>query len=148
MKSSRPTPAALQTATEIAVHFNVDPRTIHYWAANGSIPVAFRKDKIIRFRLEDVLAANQATPVQMTRTLAPQPGEVRSVELSILALSLLLGPEFPRIPTVDLDNITLGEVDEIQRLCSLYETDLNALASFEERAHYAEGVIEGARAAV
>lgn len=86
----------------------MDPRTIHYWAANGSIPVAFRKDKVVRFQLEDVLAANQVAPLQMAASLAPQPGETRAVELPILALSLLLGAEFPRISTVDLDGITIS----------------------------------------
>ncbi|BCU77562.1 hypothetical protein llg_22770 [Luteolibacter sp. LG18] len=139
--------SALKTATEIAAYFNVDPRTIHYWAANGTIPVAFRKDKVVRFRLEDVLASNQAPPMQMAVALATRPDEERSVELVILALSLVLGPEFPRIPAVDLDGLTMGEVEEIQAHCSAFQTDLSGLATFEERAHYAEGIIEGARAA-
>ncbi len=44
----------LYTAAEIAGLLAVEPRTIHYWAEDGRIPVALRTGRTVRFDLDDV----------------------------------------------------------------------------------------------
>lgn len=72
--------------------------------------------------------------------------ESRPVQIVILVLSMLLGSEFPRISSADLDSITMGEVAEIKRLFAAYEVELDTLKIFQERAPFAEGVIAAAKA--
>jgi hypothetical protein len=72
-------------------------------------------------------------------------GEGRNFELVVLALSFVFGPAFPRIPQVDLDSITMGELAQIKRLCAIYADDLADLATAEECGAYAEAVLDAAR---
>jgi len=130
-----PESRALQTAEEIAKVLNVTARTVYLWAESGRIPTAYRSCRTIRFDLEHVLASLNVDTSK----------DGRGVELVVLALSLAIGPGFPRIPKVDLDSITLGELEEIKRLVAAYLTDLNTLATPQECAAYAEGVLEAAR---
>ena len=48
--------AELVPPQTVANHLGVTPRTVKNWAERGDIPVAFRRGKVIRFRLSDVLA--------------------------------------------------------------------------------------------
>ena len=47
----------LQTAEEIAVPLGVHPRTVHAWAADGTIPVALRRGRVVRFSPQAVAEA-------------------------------------------------------------------------------------------
>ena len=48
--------AELVPSQVVARHLAVSDRTIRNWALDGRIPVAFQKGRVMRFRLEDVLA--------------------------------------------------------------------------------------------
>lgn len=45
----------------------------------------------------------------------------------MLALSLVCGPSFPRIPNIDLGSITMDEVNQLKSLCAAYAADLDDL---------------------
>lgn len=125
----------LHTAEEIAAFLKVDPKTVFNWAKSGIIPEAFRVGKTVRYSKDAV------------KTTLGLGGEGRRVELVVMALSLIFGPAFPRIPKVDLGSITMDELAELKRLCSAYAADLEFLESPQEQAAYAEGVLAAARAA-
>lgn len=55
-------PHRLSTTQEVARVLNVTPRTIGRWADDGRIPVAARTDRILRFDLDEVLAALRPNP--------------------------------------------------------------------------------------
>lgn len=128
-------PTDLYTAEEIAAFLKVDPKTVLNWAKDGIIPEAFRVGRTVRFSQDAVKASLDVNFA----------GEGRSVELVVMALSLVIGPGFPRIPKVDLGSITIDELAEIKRLCATYAADLDELKTPEERAAYAEGVLNAAR---
>ena len=96
MPASEPSPdipsADLHTAEEIAAFLKVDPKTVLNWAKSGIIPEAFRVGRTVRFSLDAVKASLNLNSA----------GEGRYVELVVMALSLVFGPNFPRIPKVDL----------------------------------------------
>jgi excisionase family DNA binding protein len=128
-------PVDLHTAEEIAAFLKVDPHTVLNWAKTGIIPEAFRVGRNVRFSLDEVKASLDINNA----------GEGRFVELVVMSLSLVFGPNFPRIPKVDLKSITLAEVEELNRLCAAYSADLDTLGSPQECFAYAEGVLEAAR---
>ena len=133
--SSGNPPDELHTAEEIAAFLKVDPKTVFNWAKSGIIPEAFRVGRTVRFSLEEVkdsLNVNCA-------------GEGRYVELVVMALSLVFGPSFPRIPRVELGSITLDEMEFLKKYCNAYAEDLETLKTPQEGFAYAEGVLEAAR---
>jgi excisionase family DNA binding protein len=132
---STPESKGCQTATEIAAFLNVTPRTVYQWAEEGRIPTAFRNGRTVRFSLDTVMASLNVNYA----------GQDRNFELVVLALSLVFGPAFPRIPQVDLDSITMHELGRIKRLCAIYADDLANFESAEECGAYAEAVLEAAR---
>lgn len=125
----------LYTAEEIATHFKVDPKTIFNWAKAGTIPEAMRVGRVVRFSLDQVRASLDVNTN----------GEGRSVELVVMALSLVFSPAFPRIPQVDLGSITFDEMEQLKKLCTAYQADLESMETPEECAHYCEGVLAAAR---
>jgi excisionase family DNA binding protein len=128
-------PEGLHTAEEMAAFLKVDPKTVLNWAKSGIIPEAFRVGRTVRFSLDAVKAS-----LNLNNT-----GEGRYVELVVMALSLVFGPNFPRIPKVDLGSITMVEVDQLKKLCAAYAADVEALETPQEQFAYAEGVLEAAR---
>ena len=64
-----------------------------------------------------------------------------------MALSLVCGPSFPRIPKIDLGTITMDEMDQLKILCAAYATDLEDFQTPQEQIAYGEGVLEAAPAA-
>ena len=128
-------PDGLHTAEEIAAFLKVDPKTVFNWAKSGRIPEAFRVGKTVRYSMNAV------------KTSLGLGGEGRGVELVVMALSLVFGPAFPRIPKVELGSITLDELTELKRLCGAYAADLEFIVTPQEQAAYAEGVLAAARAA-
>jgi excisionase family DNA binding protein len=125
----------LLKATQLAKVLNVDPATVYNWAKAGSIPVAFRVGESVRFRLDEVLAAGSVD----------SSGEGRSVQLTVLALTIVFGERFPRTPLLDLGSITFDEMEQIKKLCTAYQADLESMETPEECAHYCEGVLAAAR---
>ncbi|MCP5428625.1 MAG: helix-turn-helix domain-containing protein [Chromatiaceae bacterium] len=140
MSTSQPgdPPSDLHTAEEIAVFLKVDPKTVFNWAKSGTIPEAFRVGRIVRYSMDAVKASLGLSTG----------GEGREVELVVMALSLVFGPSFPRIPQVDLGSITVDELAELKRLCAAYAADLDELETPQEQAAYCEGVLEAARIVV
>ena len=140
MPASEPSPdipsAALHTAEEIAAFLKVDPKTVLNWAKSGIIPEAFRVGRTVRFSLDAVKASLNLNSA----------GEGRYVELVVMALSLVFGPNFPRIPKVDLGSITMEEIEQLKKLCAAYVADLEHLDTPQECFAYAEDVLEAARA--
>ena len=135
-RTTDPTPDDLHTAEEIAAFLKVDPKTVLNWAKSGIIPEAFRVGRTVRFSLDavkDSLNVNSA-------------GEGRQVELVVMALSLVFGSNFPRIPKVDLGSITQDEMEQVKKLCMAYAGDLEHLGGPQEQFAYAEGVLAAARA--
>lgn len=132
---SDPPPADLHTAEEMAAFLKVDPKTVLNWAKDGIIPEAFRVGRTVRFSMD-------AVKTSLDLNLA---GEGRYVELVVMALSLVCGPAFPRIPKVDLGSITMGEIENLKLLCAAYAADLESLETPQEQGAYCEGVIEAAR---
>ncbi|MFI2793883.1 helix-turn-helix domain-containing protein [Haloferula sp. A504] len=47
----------LLTAADVASVLKVSPRSVTRWASKGRIPAAVRTERVLRFRLEDVLRA-------------------------------------------------------------------------------------------
>lgn len=125
----------IQTAEELAAYLKVDPKTVFNWAKDGVIPEALRIGRVVRFSLNDVKAA-----LDLNRG-----GEGRHVELVVMALSLVAGPSFPRIPKIDLGSITMDEVAQLKTLCAAYASDLADLQTPQEQIAYCEGVIQAAR---
>jgi excisionase family DNA binding protein len=125
----------LQTTEELAAYLKVDPKTVYNWARDGIIPEAMRIGRVVRFSLEDVKASLDLNRV----------GEGRYVELVVMALSLVCGPAFPRIPKVDLGSVTMDEVEQLKTLCAAYAADLEDFPTPQEQAAYCEGVIQAAR---
>jgi len=125
----------LHTAEEIAAFLKVDPKTVFNWAKSGIIPEAFRVGKTVRYSMDAV------------KTSLGLGGQGRRVELVVMALSLVFGPAFPRIPKVDLGSITMDELTELKGLSTAYAADLEFLETPQEQAAYAEGVLAAARAA-
>jgi hypothetical protein len=72
-------------------------------------------------------------------------GEGRSVESAVLALKLVFGDDFPRLPDLETGSITMDEHAEIRRLCSVYTADLGSLETPQERFAYTEGALDAAR---
>lgn len=68
-KESLKKPArGLCSANKVAEILSIHSRTVHYWADAGKIPVAIRACGIIRFNLDDVMAAlESATAVAQQR---------------------------------------------------------------------------------
>jgi excisionase family DNA binding protein len=126
---------SLQTAEEIATFLNIEPRTVYYWAESGKIPTAYRVGRTVRFSLDNILDS-------LNVNLA---GEGRSVELVVWALSLTFGRNFPRIPTLDLDTITVAEIAELKRLCAAYAADMEDFVIPQQCSAYAEAVLNAAR---
>lgn len=126
----------LQTAEEIAEFLQVTPRAVYLWAEQGRIPTAYRNGRTVRFRLEDV---------QECLNPSISEGEGRYVELVVMALSLVCGPSFPRIPKIDLGSITMDEVGQLKVLCAAYAADLADLETPQEQIGYCEGVLAAAR---
>lgn len=126
----------LHTAEEIAAFLKVDPKTVLNWAKSGIISKAFRVGRIVRFSLDAVKVSLDVNSA----------GEGRYVELVVMALSLVFGPNFPRIPKLDLGSITTDELEELKKLCTAYSGDLDSLETPQECFAYAEGVLEAARA--
>ena len=129
------TPDDLHTAEEIAAFLKVDPKTVLNWAKDGIIPEAFRVGRTVRFSLDAVRSSLDVNCA----------GDGRSVELAVMALSLVIGPSFRKIPKVDLGSITVDEVAELRRLYAAYSADLDKLETPEECAAYAVGALEAAR---
>jgi excisionase family DNA binding protein len=130
------TPAEdIVTAEELASRLKVDPHTVLNWAKAGIIPEAFRVGRTVRFSLDAVKASLDLNNA----------GEGRYVELTSLALKCMLGIDYARTPNIDTDTITMAELDEIKRLMDVHTADLKALPTPQERAHYAEGVLDAAR---
>lgn len=127
--------ADLHTAEEIAAFLKVDPHTVLNWAKTGIIPETFRVGRTVRFSLDEVKASLDINNA----------GEGRYVELVVMALSLVFGPNFPRIPKVDLKSITVAEIEELKRFCTAYSADLDTLESPQECFAYAEAVLGAAR---
>ena len=128
-------PDELHTAEEIAAVLKVDPKTVLNWAKSGIIPEAFRVGRTVRFSLDavkDSLNVNSA-------------GEGRYVELVVMALSFVFGPNFPRIAQLDLGSITMDEVAMLKKLCAAYYDDLEHLETPQDCFLYAEGVLAAAR---
>ena len=48
---------SLATAEQLAEVLQITPRTVHYWAADGTIPTAIRRGKVVRFHPPAVAAA-------------------------------------------------------------------------------------------
>lgn len=48
---------SLATAEQLAEVLQITPRTVHYWAADGIIPTAIRRGKVVRFNPPAVAAA-------------------------------------------------------------------------------------------
>ncbi len=132
---STPESKGFQTAAEIAEFLSVTPRTVYQWAEEGRIPTAFRNGRTVRFSLDAVMASLSVNYA----------GQGRNFELVVLALSLVFGPAFPRIPQVDLDSITMHELARIKRLCTIYASNLANLGTAEECGAYAEAALETAR---
>ncbi|MBN8460670.1 MAG: helix-turn-helix domain-containing protein [Verrucomicrobia bacterium] len=128
-------PADLMTAEELGAYLKVDPHTVLNWGKAGIIPEAMRVGRTVRFSKSAVDAA-----LDMNRH-----GEGREVELVSLALKTMLGVGFARTPAINPDSVTLAELTEIKRQMDAHAANLQALGSPEERAHYAEGVLEAAR---
>ena len=72
-------------------------------------------------------------------------GEGRYVELASAALKQMLGDEYARTPALDPGTITVFELQEIQRQVDLHSPQLMDLKSPQERAYFAEAVLEAAR---
>jgi excisionase family DNA binding protein len=132
---SDPPSADLHTAEEMAAFLKVDPKTVLNWAKDGVIPEAFRVGRTVRFSMDAV-----KTSLDLNRA-----GEGRYVELVVMALSLVCGPAFPRIPKVNLATITMGEVEDLKLLCAAYAADLESLETPQEQAAYCEGVLQAVR---
>ena len=96
---------------------------------------AFRVGESVRFRLDEVLAAGAVD----------SSGEGRNVQLTVLALTIVFGERFPRTPLLDLGSITFDEMEQLKKLCTAYQADLESMETPEECAHYCEGVIAAAR---
>ena len=126
----------LQTAEEIAEFLQVTPRAVYLWAEQGRIPTAYRNGRTVRFRLEDV---------QQCLNPSTSEGEGRYVELVVMALSLVCGPSFPRIPKIDLGSITMDEVNQLKTLCAAYAADLEDFPTPQVQIAYCEGVLQAAR---
>ena len=144
MSSTQPTstcgdvPSDLYTAEEIAEVLKVDPKTVLNWAKAGIIPEAFRVGRTVRFSLEAVKASLDVNCA----------GEGRSVELAVLALKLVFGDDFPKLPNLDTGSITIDETTEIKRLCAIHAAALEELKTPQERFAYTEGALDAAKMAV
>jgi excisionase family DNA binding protein len=123
------------TAEELAAVLKVDPHTVLNWAKAGIIPEAFRVGRTVRFSLD---AVNASLDVNNA-------GEGRYVEMVSLVMKLILDSDYARTPSIDTDSITVAEIAEIERLRDLHAANLEKLPTVQERAHYAEGVLEAAR---
>ena len=132
---STPESKGYQTADEIAVFLNVTPRTVYQWAEAGRIPTAFRNGRTVRFSLEAVKASLDVNCA----------GEGRSVELAVLALKLVFGDDFPKLPNLDTGSITIDETTEIKRLCAIHAAALEELKTPQERFAYTEGALDAAK---
>lgn len=123
------------TAEELAAVLKVDPHTVLNWAKAGIIPEAFRVGRTVRFSLDAVNASLDLNNA----------GEGRYVEMISLALKSMLGTDYARTPNIDPDSITMAELEEIKQQMDLHAAHLEELATPQERAHYAEGVLDAAR---
>jgi excisionase family DNA binding protein len=123
------------TAEELAAYLKVDPHTVLNWAKAGIIPESFRVGRTVRFSLEAVKASLDVNNA----------GEGRYVELASAALKLMLGDEYARTPALDPDTITVVELQEIQRQVDLQSPQLMGLETPQERAYFAEAVLDAAR---
>jgi excisionase family DNA binding protein len=131
-------PSDLYTAEEIAEVLKVDPKTVLNWAKAGIIPEAFRVGRTVRFSLEAVKASLDVNCA----------GEGRRVELAVLALKLVFGDDFPKLPNLDTGSITIDETTEIKRLCAIHAAALEELKTPQERFAYTEGALDAAKMAV
>lgn len=125
----------LATTEELAAVLKVDPHTVLNWAKAGIIPEAFRVGRTVRFSLDAVKASLDLNNA----------GEGRYVEMVSLALKILLGDDYARSPSIDPDSITVAELGEIKHQVELHAANIGTLTTPQERAHYAEGVLEAAR---
>lgn len=50
------------TAEDVGVHLSIQPNTVRSWARRGKIPSIKLSQKVVRFRLEDVLASLGVVP--------------------------------------------------------------------------------------
>ena len=91
--------------------------------------------RTVRFSLEAVKASLDVNNA----------GKGRYVELASSALKVILGLEYARTPALDPESLTVLELEEIRRQVDLHSAGLKALATPQERAHYAEAVLEAAR---
>jgi len=128
-------PEDIVTAEELAAFLKVDPHTVLNWAKAGIIPEALRVGRTVRFSLDAVKASLDVNNA----------GEGRYVELISLALKTMLGIDYARTPNLDPDSITVTELSDIKHQMDLHAANLKNLATPQERAHYAEGVLEAAR---
>ena len=123
------------TAEELAAVLKEDPHTVLNWAKAGIIPEAFRVGRTVRFSRDAVKASLDLNNA----------GEGRYVEMTSLALKCMLGIDYARTPNIDPDSITVAELVEIKRQMDVHTAYLRDLPTPQERAHYAEGVLDAAR---
>ena len=128
-------PEDIVTAEELAAVLKVDPHTVLNWAKAGIIPEAFRVGRTVRFSRDAVKASLDVNNA----------GEGRYVEMISLALKVMLGNDYARMPNIDPDTITVAELSEIKHNMEIHAANLKGLTEPQERAHNAEGVLMAAR---